>query len=1137
MKTHLPIAPPGRRAQAKRRGFALIVTLSLMILLTIIAVGLLSLSSISLRSTSQSNARTIAQVNARMALMLAIGDLQKFAGPDQRITAEASILEKNSTPVSQPRWIGVWNSAGANTAGVTPGSGPNWLVSGSQTTPAPDPASPPTGLFTISKDSVTTTSVGVPLQEINGRKPSGGNGVTGRYAYWVSDEGTKARVNVTPPEDVPLASLPLGERVARSILSQSYAIRKAGEEWKDVTQSERNQLVSIQSSALVTGGNSMEVPRKYQHDLTTEGYGLPVDVSAGGFKKDLSTIFDDKTLGPAYLGADFNPAGTPGRIPFTVTDPTKYYLMDAYASKGVGPNWGILYNYHDLRRWSNGPLVAPQPGVQTNLRVRDWPPYNKSSSKYGSSTYTDFQHENSQIGPVLSVFRVGFRLSAFQNSSGRFQLRLHVKPIIGLWNPYNVKLQANTYSILWATCSFLKLRIEEPGGAVREPRLWLREIALNNGGAAPGAPPQHYSQMNINNIPFEPGEFRSFSVGSSVLLGNTNELLPKLNGKEAFFANLTWRGGGPNTPPPGSNAGDPMIIPAGSRVSISEMYFDDLQTSDTKSRWPSIKDTDTTSYFVIRTPSGDLCRFSDMWVTSNGAQAIPEKFVGLFPTKTVETLASSVSDPDASWEFRMRTSDDTQRPLRNFVDANPRAIVMNPRWDGSDGTDGWWYSSPHAGSGPNRMGLVIDPTFQSTTGGNFNHFGGNSPEASGQTRVTAYDIPRGPLVSLAQFQHAQVSRYNFEPSFPFANSSASMRIPLDKTRVDNYAGMQNFTIADSSYELNRKLWDGWFFSSLSGSFKGGNADADSAYPMDSVKLAPRLPNPRNIVIPQAGDRKYAEIKTNSKHPAEAISSRIGVVGAFNINSTSKVAWKTLLASMAGNEIPVVSANGLTWSKHNETAFSHFSSVVDATGSERDASDSPFWLSYRKVSDTELDELAEEIVNEVKARGPFRSLAGFINRNPNASSAEHRRKGPLQAALDKVLNAPLEGAGDLMNVPGMNNDAFDANEKQAAGGAAYISQADVLQTIGPVIQARSDCFRIRAMGQALSADGKTVLSQAVCEAYIQREATYVDPTDAPETPSASPTDATTPNPELVPVNRTFGRSMKILSFRWLNESEI
>ncbi len=75
----------------RNRGFALVVTLSLMILLTIIAVGLLSLSSIALRSTSGSSAMSEARQNARLALMLALGELQEHAGQDQRVTATADI--------------------------------------------------------------------------------------------------------------------------------------------------------------------------------------------------------------------------------------------------------------------------------------------------------------------------------------------------------------------------------------------------------------------------------------------------------------------------------------------------------------------------------------------------------------------------------------------------------------------------------------------------------------------------------------------------------------------------------------------------------------------------------------------------------------------------------------------------------------------------------------------------------------------------------------------------------------------------------------------------------------------------------------------------------------------------------------
>ena len=93
------------RVSGRRRGFALVVTLSLMILLTIIAVGLLSLSSISLRSSSAEQLNREARQNARMALMLAIGELQTATGPDQRVTAPARI---QGPEVAQQHLTGVW---------------------------------------------------------------------------------------------------------------------------------------------------------------------------------------------------------------------------------------------------------------------------------------------------------------------------------------------------------------------------------------------------------------------------------------------------------------------------------------------------------------------------------------------------------------------------------------------------------------------------------------------------------------------------------------------------------------------------------------------------------------------------------------------------------------------------------------------------------------------------------------------------------------------------------------------------------------------------------------------------------------------------------------------------------------------
>ena len=124
----------------ENKGFALIATLMLMILLTIIAVGLLSMSSISIRSSNSSQAMAAARANARMALMLAIGELQKAAGPDQRVTATASILGESGNPYAKTttavngkqHWVGVWDTDGYSPADPDKKSFMRWLVSGDQ---------------------------------------------------------------------------------------------------------------------------------------------------------------------------------------------------------------------------------------------------------------------------------------------------------------------------------------------------------------------------------------------------------------------------------------------------------------------------------------------------------------------------------------------------------------------------------------------------------------------------------------------------------------------------------------------------------------------------------------------------------------------------------------------------------------------------------------------------------------------------------------------------------------------------------------------------------------------------------------------------------------------------------------------
>jgi hypothetical protein len=97
------------------KGFALIATISVLLLLTLVAVAFLSLSALTVKTSRFEWAQEEARANARLGLMIAIGELQRDLGPDQRIAVSASILDSNPDTlqiegVSNRNWTGVLSS-------------------------------------------------------------------------------------------------------------------------------------------------------------------------------------------------------------------------------------------------------------------------------------------------------------------------------------------------------------------------------------------------------------------------------------------------------------------------------------------------------------------------------------------------------------------------------------------------------------------------------------------------------------------------------------------------------------------------------------------------------------------------------------------------------------------------------------------------------------------------------------------------------------------------------------------------------------------------------------------------------------------------------------------------------------------
>jgi hypothetical protein len=121
-------------------------------------------------------------------------------------------------------------------------------------------------------------------------------------------------------------------------------------------------------------------------------------------------------------------------------------------------------------------------------------------------------------------------------------------------------------------------------------------------------------------------------------------------------------------------------------------------------------------------------------------------------------------------------------------------------------------------------------------------------------------------------------------------------------------------------------------------------------------------------------------------------------------------------------------------------------------------------------------------------------------------------------------------------PASTDNFVDVNAilgSRSVGAPGWLTQADILQAIGPSLASRSDTFVVRCYGDVISpldtSATPTPVSRAWCEAVVQRLSDYVDPT----------VDATTKFANIPASSQavTFGRKFKVVSFRWLSVNDI
>ncbi len=387
------------------RGFALIATILLMVLLAIITVGTLSLSVVTLRSNGQNSAQNLARANARMALMIAIGELQRQTGSDTRVTASANLVNP-----SNPEVLGVWRSWEGTDHDPSTGPAPgraiaplysaksvtqtssgtgrfvNWLVSTAATKSTPNINDAPSLIQTtagantiplLADGSLTATDtrqIHVVPTKMNDDADAENDG---RFAWWISGENQKALLaQPYQPRNTDVSALAeMGQSHTNSnpnvfgmpglvndpeLHNPSTAPAKAG-----------RKAVSRQTMDLVQENNATE-PHKKFHDLSTNSIGLLTNTATGGWRKDLSLLTE--RWDAIYLS-------TPGgRLPLFRYTPTAGTTATTQVPKPLKPQAALLMNNTGA---ATAALTAATP-PQSNLYP--WSNYSEILRAIATST-------------------------------------------------------------------------------------------------------------------------------------------------------------------------------------------------------------------------------------------------------------------------------------------------------------------------------------------------------------------------------------------------------------------------------------------------------------------------------------------------------------------------------------------------------------------------------------------------------------------------------------------------------------------------------------------------------------------------------------------------------------------------------
>ena len=283
---------------AKRQsGFALIIALSMMAFVMLLLISTTLLIQVETVNASRALDQLRARENARLGLMLGLGNLQRYAGPDQRVTFSAAAYSTNDVPVQNPNWVGVVDTR-SPTKDVDQ---IHWLVSNDALSPQlPTEQLPDSTSRVLAGLKLNNTEVRAPLQNIEGN--------ANRYAYWVSDESAKASLATRPDLDAQAEDwLATSFGAAQAQRLDQVIPKRSGIEVlfspttsdRDVIFNQLSKVNSVSQTALM-GAWEFTNYEDYIHAVTDRSYGLLASTTGTGLRSDISLRPDEIPIAGAF---------------------------------------------------------------------------------------------------------------------------------------------------------------------------------------------------------------------------------------------------------------------------------------------------------------------------------------------------------------------------------------------------------------------------------------------------------------------------------------------------------------------------------------------------------------------------------------------------------------------------------------------------------------------------------------------------------------------------------------------------------------------------------------------------------------------------------------------------------------------